>query len=270
MRPDPEKIRVWEARAPAYDRLCRRWRTFSLLSSRLVDLLPADLHGRVIDIGAGSGLTSELLLDRHPDCEGILVEPSEAMLDLARERLAGRRARFLAMGLDGAPLRELRMAAAISSAALHFLDLDQAFATLGQIIEPDGHLAFNLWWHHWEDTAALKCMTGWQPVAEAACREARLSPPAQPAYPVPVAKTRAELSDASRKHGFRQLFEKRDEDLTPVGYGIEFLAMDPVWPVAGLGAAERQAVLNRMDELAQGMLEPLVSTRFLFQRTDSR
>jgi SAM-dependent methyltransferase len=270
MRPDPEKIRVWEARAHAYDRLCRRWRTFPLLSSRLVDLLPSDLHGRVLDVGAGSGLTSELLLDRHPGCESILIEPSEAMLGLARERLAGRRAQFLAMGLDGVAVAELRAAAAISSAALHFLDLDEAFATLERIIEPGGHLAFNLWWHHWEDTAALECMTGWQPVAEAACREAGLPPPAKRAYPVPVAKTRAELSDAARSHGFRQLLEERDEDATPVAYGVDFLAMDPVWPVAGLGAKERQAVLHRMDELAQGKLEPLVSTRFLFQRDDRR
>jgi SAM-dependent methyltransferase len=270
MRPDPERIRVWEARAPAYDRLCRRWRTFSLLSSRLVDMLPSDLHGRVLDIGAGSGLTSELLLDRFPECESVLIEPSEAMLALARERLAGRRARFFAMGLDGAAVRELRAAAAISSAALHFLDFDQAFATLAQIIERDGHLAFNLWWHHWEDTAALQCMTGWQAVVEAACREAGLPPPAHPPYPVPIPKTRAELSDVSRKHGFRLRFEQCDKDLTPVAYGVEFLAMDPVWPVTGLGAVERQALLDRTNELAHGMLEPLVSTRFLFQRTDDR
>jgi len=40
--------------------------------------------------------------------------------------------------------------------------------------------------------------------------------------------------------------------------------------VEGLGAKERQAVLQRMDELAQGKLEPLVSTRFLFQRNGRR
>ena len=68
MIPDPEKLRFWEARATAYDRLCERWEIFSLLSNRLIDLLPADLEGPVLDIGAGSGLTSELLLDitKHP------------------------------------------------------------------------------------------------------------------------------------------------------------------------------------------------------------
>jgi hypothetical protein len=48
MIPDPEKVRVWEARAPAYDRLCRRWEIFSLLSNRLIDLLPTRLQGPVL------------------------------------------------------------------------------------------------------------------------------------------------------------------------------------------------------------------------------
>ena len=47
VKPDPEKLRFWEARAAAYDRLCRRWEIFSELSNRLIDLLPADLHGAV-------------------------------------------------------------------------------------------------------------------------------------------------------------------------------------------------------------------------------
>jgi trans-aconitate methyltransferase len=145
-------------------------------------MLPADLDGAVLDIGAGSGLTSEHLLDRFPHCQAILIEPSEAMLGLARRHLAGRTAQFLAMGLDGAAVRELRAAAAIASASMHFLDLGPAFATLAQVIVPGGRVAFNLWWHHWEDTAGLKCMTGWQAVAEAACLEAGLPPPAQPAF----------------------------------------------------------------------------------------
>jgi SAM-dependent methyltransferase len=268
MRPDPAKVRVWEARAPAYDRIARRWPIFPLLSRRLVELLPADLRGPVLDIGAGSGLTSEHLLRRFPQCEAILVEPSEAMLGLARRHLAGRPARFLAMGLDGAAERGLRARAAIASASMHFLDLEPAFATLAEVIAPRGHLAFNLWWHHWEDTAGLACMTGWKTVAETACRDAGLPPPTSPAFPVPVAKTRAELASASSRHGFRPLFEQRDEDLVPVAYGVDYLTIDPDWPIAGLAPQARQAVLAKMEALADGTLERLISTRFLFQRAE--
>lgn len=263
MIPDPEKVRFWQARAQAYDRLCRRWEIFSSLSIRLIDLLPTDLQGTVLDIGAGSGLTSELLLSRRPHCEAVLIEPSEAMVKIARERLAGDRARFFVMGLDEVPARDLHAAAALASASMQFLDLEPAFAVLAGVIAPGGYLAFNLWWHHWEETADCVGMSGWLAIAQAACREARLPPPA--ATPRPKVKTRKEMISASRRHGFELLSEHRDEDLTPVSIGIDFQAMGADWPVKGMESADRQILLERMHELAEERLESVVSTRFLFR-----
>ncbi len=267
MKPDPKKVRVWEARAPAYDRLCRRWDIFSLLSGRLIDLLPENLQGPVLDIGAGSGLTSELLLARRPHCQAILIEPSEAMLNIARGNLAGRPAQFLVMGLDEASARDLRAVAAIASASMQFLDLEPAFAAFARVVEPGGHLAFNLWWHHWEKTAALNCMTGWISVAQAACLQVHLPPPAADASSPPKAKTRMELTSASRRHGFQLVSEHCDEYPTPIGFGVDFEAMDKDWPVKGCGQEDRTALLEKMHELAQGQSEILVSTRFLFRRS---
>jgi SAM-dependent methyltransferase len=270
MIPDPDKIRFWETRAPAYDRLCRRWEIFSLLSNRLIDLLPNDLKGPVLDIGAGSGLSSELLLARHPHCQAILIEPSGAMLDIARRNLVGRPAQFFAMGLDAAPARELRAAAALASASMQFLDLEPAFATLAGIIEPGGYVAFNLWWHHWEETAAREGMSGWLPIAQAACRDAHLPPLPAPASSPPKAKTRPVLTEASRRHGFQFLSEHCDEYVTPVGFGVDYQAMDSDWPVKGCEPENRRTLLSRMHELAQGKFETLVSTRFLFQKMQDR
>src|SRR5258706_3794936 len=148
MTPDPTKVRSWDERAQAYDVLCRRWDVFTLLSTRLIDMLPAALDGDVLDIGAGSGLTSELLLDRHPECRTILIEPAQGMIDIARTHLAGRPARFLTMGLDGPPVRDLRAVAAVASASMQLLDFEPDFDVLSRIIEPSGHMALNLWHHH--------------------------------------------------------------------------------------------------------------------------
>ena len=267
MTPDPKKVRVWESRAPAYDELCRRYDIFSRLSNRLIDLLPQDLEGSVLDIGAGSGLTSKLVLDRYPRCEAILIEPSEAMMNIARANLAGRRARFFVMGLDEAPAHELHASAAIASASMQFLDLEPAFEALARVVAPDGHVAFNLWYHHWEETEGEKGMSGWQEIARTACRNAHLVLH-EPA-PVPQnAKTRKELTNASRQQGFELLSEHRDEYPTPIGFGVDFQAMDQDWPVKGLDRDDRQALLKKMHELAQGKFENLISTRFLFQRDE--
>jgi SAM-dependent methyltransferase len=265
MKPDPKKVGVWDARAPAYDRLCRRWDIFPLLAGHLIDLLPEDLRGPVLDIGAGPGLASEILLARRPHCQAILIEPSEAMMNIARANLAGRPAQFLCMGLDDASARDLRAVAAIASASMQFLDLEPAFAALARVVEPGGYVAFNLWWHHWEETADLHGMAGWISVAEAACAQAHLPLVANDSAP-PIPKTRTELVSASCRHGFRLVAEHRDEYPTPVGFGVDFRAMDQDWPVKGCAPEERAALLEKMHQLAQGKSETLVATRFLFRR----
>jgi len=264
--PDPEKVRFWQARARAYDALCRRWEIFALLSVRLIDLLPAGLQGTVLDIGGGSGLTSELLLDRRPRCRTILIDPTQAMVDVARVNLAGRRARCLVMGLDEAVAHDLHADAALASVSMQFLDLEPALAVLARVIEPGGHLAFNLWYHHWEETADCEGMSGWLPIARAACREAQLPPPVTPSV-TPKVKTRAEMMSASERHGFQLLYEERDEDLVSVACGVEYQAMNADWPLKALPPEDRLALLRRMHELARGRSEPLISTRFLFRRT---
>ncbi|HEX7272061.1 MAG TPA: hypothetical protein VF420_07925, partial [Casimicrobiaceae bacterium] len=154
--------------------------------------------------------------------------------------------------------------AAIASASMQFVDLEPAFATLARVISPGGHFAFNLWWHHWEDTATVERGTGWIPVARAACLEAQLPPPEKPAAP-PV-NTRSELMSASTRHGFKLLAEHCDEDKYPVAHGVAFYAMDADWPVKGCAPEVRRVLLDKMHALAQGRFETLVSTRFLFQK----
>jgi hypothetical protein len=110
-------------------------------------------------------------------------------------------------------------------------------------------------------------MTGWQAVAQTACLEAKLPPLQAPASSVPKPKTRIELTSASRQHGFQLISEHCDEYLTPIGFGVDYQAMDPDWPVKGYAQGDRHALLTKMQKLAQGKFETMVSTRFLFRRT---
>jgi hypothetical protein len=101
------------------------------------------------------------------------------------------------------------------------------------------------------------------PIAQAVCREAGLDvDPA--ASPAPVPKTRAQLMSATRGHGFQLLAEHRDHDLSPVAYGVDFMAMDKKWPAPGLEPSARDALLRKMHQRAEGKFESIGSTRFLF------
>ena len=49
---------------------------------------------RFLDVGAGAGAVSEVVLRAHPDATGVLVDFSEPMIEAAHERLAGSRERW--------------------------------------------------------------------------------------------------------------------------------------------------------------------------------
>jgi tRNA (cmo5U34)-methyltransferase len=51
----------------------------------------ADSHPAILDIGAGTGLLSALIIRKYPGASLTLVDLSEPMLSVAKERFAGRR-----------------------------------------------------------------------------------------------------------------------------------------------------------------------------------
>ena len=211
-------------------------------------------------------MTSELLLARHPRSNTILLDPSPAMLQLARRNLAGRSAQFHQMSIEGAPALGVRAVASISSVAMQYLELETTFAALERVIEPCGRFAFNLWYHHWQETAANKGMAGWHGIAQSVCDAAGIVGLPAPATPKSPPKTRDALMGASQRHGFRLVAEHRDEDQSPVAWGIDFMAMSADWPVKGLEPSVREELLRAMREWAADELEPVVSTRFAFER----
>lgn len=77
---------------------------------------------RVLDLGAGTGLFSSLLLTRIPGMRAHLLDASMAMLDEARQRLAGRNVTFECSDMTGASLGEGEWDLVISALAIHHLD----------------------------------------------------------------------------------------------------------------------------------------------------
>jgi len=78
--------------------------------------------GRVLDLGAGTGLLSGMVAAAHPEAELVLVDGAQAMLDRARARLA----EHPAASLVCADLRDALPAgpfdAVVSALAIHHLD----------------------------------------------------------------------------------------------------------------------------------------------------
>jgi SAM-dependent methyltransferase len=104
--------------------------------------------GAVLDLGVGSGLVAEAVLDRLRDVRLVGIDFSEAMLELARRRLArfGSRATLLRGDLsdvDALELPRVSYRAAFSVQTLHHLsgrDWAGAVKWTANLVEPGGLL----------------------------------------------------------------------------------------------------------------------------------
>ena len=84
---------LFDAGALQYDRNRRQVIfCFDSFYGTLLDLIPFAPRERFsfLDLGAGTGLVSALMLDRFPKAEAHLLDVSEKMLEKARDRFAGR------------------------------------------------------------------------------------------------------------------------------------------------------------------------------------
>ena len=109
----------WHDRAEAYHRLLASWPLFSHLADRLIDLLPHPIQGPLIDLAAGTGLVAERVLDRYPQAQVQLVEPAQAMLTLARQRLGTRVTRYVQSAAETVGQLSVQADAVVCNAALH-------------------------------------------------------------------------------------------------------------------------------------------------------
>ena len=117
---DPEFAQAWDARAltgnPARE---------AHLSLLLAILEPAN-GGWILDLGCGSGLVAEMVLDRLSNVKVFGLDSSTAMLDIAKDRLARYGERVVLADGDLTSLERVdapsECAAAIAVQSLHHLE----------------------------------------------------------------------------------------------------------------------------------------------------
>jgi SAM-dependent methyltransferase len=95
--------------------------------------------GRFLDLGAGGGAMTELVLSRHPGAEAVLVDFSEPMLAAAELRLGRSGARWQIVRGDlshpgwSAALAGAPYGLAVSSLAIHHLPAERKRALFGEV-----------------------------------------------------------------------------------------------------------------------------------------
>ena len=137
---------AFDAVSGEYDRVTQRFVPgFEEFYGAVVAFAPFEEGAelRVLDLGAGTGLLSEVVADRFPHASLTLVDFSEKMLDVARQRLAGRgdRFRFVVADYVEEPLSE-RYDLVVSALSVHHLedeDKRKVFDKVREALAPGGY-----------------------------------------------------------------------------------------------------------------------------------
>jgi tRNA (cmo5U34)-methyltransferase len=138
-----ESIAVFAAHAADYDAQRRRlvpcFNDFYGTAVSVIELRERSV-GRVLDLGAGTGLMSAAVLARYPDAELVLVDGAAEMLEQARERLPSGSATTVVADLREA-LPDGPFDAVVSALAIHHLedhDKRDLFARVNDALCPGG------------------------------------------------------------------------------------------------------------------------------------
>jgi SAM-dependent methyltransferase len=110
-----------------------------------VDWLVPEGDPRVVDLGAGTGKLTRLLVARGLDVTA--VEPSDGMREQLQEALPGVPA--LAGSAERMPLADQSVDAVLVAQAWHWVDLPRASVEVARVLRPGGRLG--LVWNHFDE-----------------------------------------------------------------------------------------------------------------------
>lgn len=132
--------------AEAYDAYARNFPMYQDTSRDLVAISGIKLGMTVVDLAAGTGTTTQAILDKtNGNVCIIAVDQAEEMLKKAREKFVGQSVQFIvseAEDLDTA-IRE-SVDTILCNSAFWQMKAQKVFRSVSHILKPDGVFAFNL------------------------------------------------------------------------------------------------------------------------------
>lgn len=256
-------IRSWHVRAHAYDKLISRWPIFVDMVGRLLEFLPKEFDGQVLDIAGGSGLLAQHLLERHPKARVTLVEPAEAMRALASRRLGGR-IEIRDVTSDSLDKLGLAADAAFCSASFHLMNEETTLPSVASILKQGSVFAANLWGHSFDETIDLDLKTDWMQFVDQALNEFDQLPMDRPKKLARRIKSADGLLKIGRTCGLHLLETKIVTADIKTQFNIEFAAMDVKF-LNQLKADIRQQVIDRALQLCRGV-DTISSVDLIFEK----
>ena len=227
--------RAFDAAADTYDDAAPVQRAVAQRLAERIAALPLPPRPRILEIGCGTGFLTAALRERIPDADWLVTDLSPRMLDACQARI-GPAADIAFRILDGEhpDLESASFDLVCSSLAFQwFGDLESALGRLGELVAPEGWLAFSTLaegalaeWRQAHADLGLTCGTHDHPSSGAL--EAMLGP-----------RGRVETETVVQAHADARAFL---DDLKSIGAASSAAGRRP------LASADLKKVMRRFDE----------------------
>jgi SAM-dependent methyltransferase len=130
--------------AAAYERRMARWS--GAVGAIFLDWVAVPRGARWLDIGCGTGIFTELVLDTCAPATMAAVDPSAAQIELARNKPVARRADFRVADAQILPFQDGAFDVVASALVINFIpDRARAIAEMRRVGRPGGVVAGYVW-----------------------------------------------------------------------------------------------------------------------------
>jgi SAM-dependent methyltransferase len=130
--------------AEAYERFMGRWSRAA--GTVFLDWLAPPPGARWLDVGCGTGVFTELILDSCSPAAVTAVDPSHAQIEHARTQAVGRRAEFHVAGAQSLAFQDDAFDVVASALVINFIpDRPRALKEMRRVARPGGIVAGYVW-----------------------------------------------------------------------------------------------------------------------------
>ncbi len=134
----------WFTDGAGYEQLMARWTRAA--GTTFLDWLAPSSGARWLDVGCGTGVFTELVVDRCRPASVTAIDPSPAQIELARTKQVAQRVDFRVADAQMLPFPEGTFDIVVSSLVINFIaNRPRALAEMRRVCAPGGVIAGYVW-----------------------------------------------------------------------------------------------------------------------------